>query len=94
MGAKQSYGEVINVGSNREISMIDLANMIKTNLATDTDINLVPYEQIYPDGGFEDMRRRVPSIEKIYKLIKWEPKSTLEEIVKEVIKFQKVIQNQ
>tara|TARA_A100001015_G_scaffold248230_1_gene285500 strand:- start:2275 stop:3255 length:981 start_codon:yes stop_codon:yes gene_type:complete len=94
MGAKQSYGEVINVGSNREISMIDLANMIKTNLATDTDITLVPYEQIYPDGGFEDMRRRVPSIEKIYKLIKWEPKSTLEEIVKEVIKFQKVIQNQ
>ena len=74
--------------------MIDLANIIKNNLTLDTNITLVPYEEIYPDGGFEDMRRRVPSIDKIYKLIKWKPTFSLEEIIKEVIKFKKVIQNQ
>jgi len=94
MSSKKSYGEVVNVGSNKEISMIDLANIIKNNLTLDTNITLVPYEKIYPDGGFEDMRRRVPSIDKIYKLIKWKPTFSLEEIIKEVIKFKKVIQNQ
>ena len=94
MGSKESYGEVVNIGSNEETSMLGLANLIKKNLNTDTDITLVPYEKIYPDGGFEDMKRRVPSIEKIYNLIKWKPTFSLEQIVNEVIKFQKVIQNQ
>jgi len=94
MRTDKSYGQVVNVGSNQEVSMLDLANIIKENLEVDSKISLVPYEKIYPEGGFEDMRRRVPSIEKIFELVNWKPTFSLEEIVKEVIKFHKVNQNQ
>lgn len=93
MKTKESYGEVINVGSNSEISMLNLAELISSNLDNNSKISLVPYDEIYPNGGFEDMKRRVPSIDKIAKLINWKPSISLEEIVKDVIIYQKVIQN-
>jgi UDP-glucose 4-epimerase len=84
MNNKKSEGEVINVGSNQEISMIDLAKKIKEKSPVESDIILVPYEKIYPNGGFEDMRRRVPSIEKIYNQIKWKPKASIDDIIEDV----------
>jgi UDP-glucose 4-epimerase len=93
MNTKESYGEVINVGSNAEISMLKLAELIGSTLDNNSKISLVSYDEIYPNGGFEDMKRRVPSIDKIAKLINWKPSISLEEIVKDVIIYQKVVQN-
>ncbi len=84
MNNKKSEGEVINVGSNQEISMIDLAKKIKEKSPFESDIILVPYEKIYPNGGFEDMRRRVPSIEKIFKQINWKPTYSINNIIDDV----------
>ena len=84
MNNKKSEGEVINVGSNQEISMIDLAKKIKEKSPVESEIILVPYEKIYPNGGFEDMRRRVPSIEKIYTLINWKPSYSIDQIINDV----------
>ena len=89
MNTKDSFGEVINVGSDNEISMLNLAKLVSENLNNNSKISIIPYEEVYPKGGFEDMKRRVPSIDKIDNLIKWKPTILLEDIVKDVIKYQK-----
>ena len=89
MKSKKSYGEVINVGSSNEVSMISLANLVAKKLDNESQISLISYEDIYPDGGFEDMKRRVPSIEKINNLINWNPTISLDEIIEDVIQYQK-----
>lgn len=89
MKTKDSFGEVINVGSDNEISMFKLAELVSQSLNNNSKISIIPYEEVYPKGGFEDMKRRVPSIDKIDNLINWKPTILLEEIVKDVIKYQK-----
>lgn len=89
MKTKDSFGEVINVGSDNEISMFKLAELVSQSLNNNSKISIIPYEEVYPKGGFEDMKRRVPSIDKIDNLINWKPTILLEDIVKDVIKYQK-----
>lgn len=80
----RSYGEVFNIGSTREISIEDLAKLVKKEAGSSSVIEKIPYEQAYAEG-FEDMMRRVPSIDKVRSHIGWEPRIGLEEIVRDVI---------
>ena len=48
-------------------------------------VSLLSYERAFPDGGFEDMRRRVPSTEKVGQLIGWKLTRTLDQVLKDVI---------
>lgn len=80
----RSYGEVFNIGSTREISIEDLAKLVKKEAGSSSVIEKIPYEQAYAEG-FEDMMRRVPSIDKVRAHIGWEPRIGLEEIVRDVI---------
>jgi len=59
----EAVGGVFNIGSDREISILELARMIKSSLASSSEIVLEPYETHYPKG-FEDTRRRVPDLSK------------------------------
>jgi UDP-glucose 4-epimerase len=59
----EAIGGVFNIGSDREISILELARMIKSALASSSEIVLAPYETHYPKG-FEDTRRRVPDVSK------------------------------
>ncbi len=58
------YGEVLNIGSTEEVSMLELAERVKVVTGSESEIVLVPYEEAYGEG-FEDMHRRVPDISKI-----------------------------
>jgi UDP-glucose 4-epimerase len=80
----RAVGQVFNIGNPEEISMLALAERIRTMTASSSDIVLVPYEQAY-DAGFEDMPRRVPSIDKIQALIGYQPTVSLDEILARVI---------
>jgi UDP-glucose 4-epimerase len=73
-------GEVYNIGSREEISILDLAHKIKKMTGSDSRIVLVPYEKAYKDG-FEDMMRRVPDLAKIERAIGYRPSMDLEEIL-------------
>ena len=77
-------GEIFNVGSEREISILDLARRIIHLSASVSEIEFVPYERAYR-SDFEDMRRRVPNIERIRSLIGWEPRIPLDRTLEEVI---------
>jgi UDP-glucose 4-epimerase len=82
-----AYGEVFNIGSQEEISMLDLAERIRTLTRSASEIVLVPYDEAY-EAGFEDMPRRLPDIAKIEAAIGWRPTRSLDEILTDVITFQ------
>ncbi|MGC8977385.1 MAG: GDP-mannose 4,6-dehydratase [Candidatus Ratteibacteria bacterium] len=83
---KESYGEVINIGSNEEIKIKDLAYLIKRMTKSKSEIIFINPEQIY-SKGFEDMERRVPDLSKIKKIIDFQPKYTIKDIVRDVIEY-------
>ncbi|HNQ88160.1 MAG TPA: GDP-mannose 4,6-dehydratase [Verrucomicrobiota bacterium] len=80
LSAPWAAGQVFNVGSTEEISILDLARLVITTLESRSTIELVPYDQAYAPG-FEDMRRRRPSIEKLHRLTGFRPATTLREII-------------
>ena len=77
-------GGIFNVGSEREISILELARRIIRAADSDSEIRFVPYELAYR-SDFEDMRRRVPNIQRIRGMIGWEPRIPLEQTLSEVI---------
>jgi UDP-glucose 4-epimerase len=82
----RAVGEIFNVGSSDEISIGELAERVRARTGADAPIRLVPYDEAY-EAGFEDMRRRVPSTEKIRALIAWEPAVSLDTTLDEVIAY-------
>jgi UDP-glucose 4-epimerase len=82
----EAVGEVFNVGSTEEISILDLACRVLELAGGDRNrIVYVSYDQAYA-AGFEDMRQRVPDVSKIRKYTGWEPRRFLQEILQDVIK--------
>ncbi|MGZ5480404.1 MAG: GDP-mannose 4,6-dehydratase [Pyrinomonadaceae bacterium] len=86
MDTDAAVGEVFNVGSNQEISIIDLAKRVKELSNSESEIVFVPYDEAYEEG-FEDMPRRIPDISKVNKLIGFKPAMELDGILKSVIDF-------
>ena len=80
----RATGEIFNVGSNEEITILDLARRILTRSGSRSEIKLIPYNQAYAPG-FEDMLRRVPDIHKIKAMMGWQPTISLDETLDEVI---------
>ena len=83
--SEEAVGQVINIGNDsREVSIMDLAKLIKEKTGSKSEIVLVPYSQAYEEG-FEDMPRRIPDLTKIKKLIGYDPKVGLDGILDRVI---------
>jgi len=86
MDDEGAVGEVFNIGSNQEISIIDLARKVKELTNSESEIVLVPYDEAYEEG-FEDMPRRIPDISKVNAQVGFKPEMSLEGILKTVIDF-------
>ena len=81
---EQSFGEVFNLGGVEEITILDLARKIITLTESRSKIVLVPYEEAF-GADFEDMLRRVPSVDKAKRLIGFQPNGQLDSILKRII---------
>ncbi len=79
----QCFGQVFNVGSTEELSIRQLADRVVARLKSSSTVRVIPYKQVYGDG-FEDMRRRVPSIDKIRSTIGWQPTLDMNSIIDDV----------
>jgi UDP-glucose 4-epimerase len=79
-----AFGEPFNIGGDREITVLQLAELIRDRTGSSSPIDLIPYEEAYAKG-FEDMRRRVPDTSKLHALTGWRPVRTLEDILDDVI---------
>ena len=81
-----SVGEVVNVGNTEEITIEGLAHRVKERTGSSSPVEYVPYDQAY-EPGFEDMMRRVPSVEKLHALTGFRPQTPLNEIIDRVAAF-------
>ena len=81
-----AIGEIYNVGSQEEITIRALAERVLARTGSASDIQMVPYDEAY-EVGFEDMQRRVPSVDKIRAATGWQPTVTLDETLDEVIAY-------
>lgn len=81
MACPEASGEVVNVGSDHEISIQHLAQTIIALLQSASTLEFVPYDVAYAPG-FEDMLRRRPVIEKCRRLTGFYPTTPLETIIR------------
>ena len=86
MDTADSVGQVFNIGSTEEISILQLAEKVKELTQSRSEIVFVPYDEAYEEG-FEDMPRRVPDTSKIKQLVGFKPEMTLDGILETVISF-------
>lgn len=87
MDHSEAVGQVFNIGSNEEISIVQLAEKVRKLTGSDSEIVFVPYDEAYEEG-FEDMPRRVPDITKVNKLVGFRPDMSLDGILESVINFE------
>jgi UDP-glucose 4-epimerase len=83
MDTDRAVGEVVNIGNDHEITIEELALLVKQRTSSVSAIQYIPYDQAY-EPGFEDMARRVPSLEKLVRLTNFRPSMPLPVIVDKV----------
>jgi UDP-glucose 4-epimerase len=80
---RSCFGRVLNLGSDEPISISDLARLVTTTLGSRSPVRMVPYDQAY-SGGFEDLQKRRPSLERIRDAIGFEPKWPLRQTIMDI----------
>jgi UDP-glucose 4-epimerase len=79
-----AWGQVFNIGQPSEVSILDLAEQIRELTGCSSAIRLVPYDEAY-GPGFEDMRRRVPNVDKLRAVIGDAPNTTLDVTLRAIL---------
>ena len=64
----------------------DAVTEIQVQTGSTSEIVFIPYDKAY-EAGFEDMPRRVPDLTKVRKLVGYEPKVQLPEIINRVVEY-------
>ncbi|MCC6240925.1 MAG: GDP-mannose 4,6-dehydratase [Phycisphaerales bacterium] len=81
---QQAHGNVFNLGGEEEISINDLARRVIAAAGSTSTIEHISYEQAYGQP-FDDLSRRVPSLDKVRALIGYQPTHNLDDIITAVI---------
>jgi UDP-glucose 4-epimerase len=83
-----AVGQVFNIGANEEVTILELAERVRAATKSPSPIELVPYKDAYSEG-FEDMFRRVPDVTKLERTIGFRPRTTLDDIIRDVVEDQR-----
>ena len=86
MAEPSALGQVVNVGSTEEVTIKELALLVKEMAGSESDIEYISYDQAY-GPGFEDMKRRCPDITRIEELSGFQPKVNLRGIIQSVVDY-------
>lgn len=84
---KGGYGDIYNIGGTEEISILSLAELIKSLTDSNSPIELIPYEKAF-DELFEETKRRAPDISLLKKL-GYQSKYSLVEALSKIITHHK-----
>jgi len=79
--SEKARGEIFNIGGTEEVSILELAKLVVKTLGSKSKIELIPYDKAYAPG-FDDMRRRKPSVKKLERFVKFKPQTPLREIIR------------
>lgn len=83
-----AVGEVFNIGSDEEVTILELAERVREAAGSSSEIAFVPYSEAYAEG-FEDMQRRVPDASKLERTIGFRPRTPLSRIIADVVADQR-----
>ena len=83
-----AHGEIFNIGTEREMSVLALAEHVVELTDSESEIRCIPYSEAY-EPGFEDMRRRRPDISKIERAIGWRPTLSIDDVINDVAQYQR-----
>ena len=86
VSCRRALGEVVNIGNDEEISIEQLAFLVRERTQSASPIHLIPYDQAYAPG-FEDMQRRVPCVEKLVSLTGFRPTTPLRVVIDQVAAY-------
>ncbi len=86
LDAPDAVGQAFNIGNEQEITIMELAELVKDRVGSASEIVVVPYHEAYGEG-FEDMERRQPDIGKIRGLLGWEPEKSMDQIIDDVVAY-------
>jgi UDP-glucose 4-epimerase len=88
METEQAHGQVFNIGSTDEISILELAERVRRLIGSKSEIVTVPYDEAYEEG-FEDIARRLPDTTKVADLLGWRPANDLDRCLADVAEHQR-----
>ena len=88
MAEPEAVGKIFNVGNEEEVTIKDLALMVKEMTGSSSEIEYISYEKAY-GPGYEDMQRRCPDITRLKDFMHFKPKTDLKGIIQSVIDYYK-----
>ncbi len=86
----EAVGKVFNIGNDEEVTILELAQKIKKITGSQSPIQMIPYDQAY-EAGFEDMHRRIPSLDRIRQLVGFKPTKTLDQMLETIVDHAKTL---
>ncbi len=86
VGHDDAWGRVFNIGFEGEITILDLAHLVKERTGSSSPVEIISYGEAY-GSGFEDMERRQPDTTRLRTLTGWAPTYTLEQIIDSAIHY-------
>jgi UDP-glucose 4-epimerase len=88
MDSRESIGQAFNIGSTNEITITELAQKVIKLTNSTSEIIYKKHSEVFGDH-FEEPQRRVPDISKIKKVVGWQPKQSLDEVIIEIAEYLK-----
>ncbi len=86
---REAWGQIYNIGGLEEVTMYDLAHLVREQLGSRSEIVFVPYAEAYA-SGFEDMPRRIPDLNRIRHLIGFTPRTSLSRIIERIADYHRL----
>ena len=84
----RAAGRIFNVGSDRPISILELARRVIAAVDPSLRIEFLSYAEAY-SKDFEDCRRRVPDLTRLRETIDYHSRYDLERIIREVVAWKR-----
>lgn len=81
MESEKAVGEIINIGNDEELSVLDTAKLIHelSNTGNELKLDMIPMAEIF--GEYKDIMRRVPDLTKAKELLGYYPKVKLRDAI-------------
>ena len=87
---QEANGEIFNIGANKEITILGLAELLKDIASvSDAKITLIPYDSISKGRKYQDVMRRVPDTSKAERILGVKAQTDLEEGLRRTFEWQK-----